>query len=261
MSFRLRVLGLVVLVAVSATAATAWPTLRQASQQITNSAIADRAQLDEVVSRLKEYGSQHGAWEGVPGLVQQLPARTGQRIHLVAEPGTVIVDTDTQENRTPRPLGTMTAFVEPRPVLSLGEGQPNRVPATVKAIRSYRVGALLAACLTRGNIPVSVSPGSYGVPGFDADLSNADLSNRPGIDQFITDCRAAATEPGRDVQADVLRVNACRTAKTPLPDAAFGMGRSSGTPIPAMTVATVIRRRYVTTAGLVRRSCARSRLG
>jgi len=202
------------LVAVSATAATAWLTLRQASQQINDSATADRAQLDEIVSRLKEYGSQHGTWEGVSDLVMDLRIRTGQRIHLVDESGTVIVDTDTEEQRTARPLGITTAFVDPRPVLVLGDGQPDPVAATVKAIRSYRSGVLLAACLTRGSIPVSVSAAGDGVPNFNADLSNADLRDRPDVDEFVADCRAAAAEPGRDVHADALRVNACLIAKT-----------------------------------------------
>jgi two-component system sensor histidine kinase BaeS len=157
------------LVAVSATAATAWLTLQQASQQINESATVDQAQLDQVVAQLEEYGRRHGTWEGVPGLVQELRARTGQRIHLVAETGEVIVDTDTQENRTSRPLGTMTGFVDPRPVLDLSAppADPAQRPgAVVKAVASYLAGVLLAARLTRRDIPVAVSPGAIGVPTF-----------------------------------------------------------------------------------------------
>jgi two-component system, OmpR family, sensor histidine kinase BaeS len=215
-SFRLRVLGLVMLVAVSATAATAWLTLRQASQQIDESATVDRAQLDEVVSRLKEYGSQHGTWEGVPGLVRDLRARTGQRIHLVADTGEVIVDTDTEENRTARALGTMTGFVDPRPMLDLSESPADpaaRQDAVVKAVGAYRSGVLFAACLTRIGVPVTASPGDMGVPGFDADLRDVDLSDPQGIQQIVAECRAAATVSASYGQADTARVKLCASLK------------------------------------------------
>ncbi|HEX7746832.1 MAG TPA: ATP-binding protein [Micromonosporaceae bacterium] len=217
MSFRLRVLGLVMLVAVSATAATAWLTLQQASQQIDDSATVDRAQLDEVVFRLKEYGSRHGTWEGVPGLVRDLRARTGQRIHLVAETGEVIVDTDTEENRTARALGTMTGFVDPRPVLDLSRSPADpaaREEVVAKAVAAYRSGVLFAACLTRINVPVAVSPGSIGIPRFDADLRDFDLRDRQGVDQAVAECRAAAVVPGWYEQADAARVKVCGTSKT-----------------------------------------------
>jgi two-component system sensor histidine kinase BaeS len=211
-SFRLRVLWLVVLVAVSATAATAWLTLRQASRQINDSATTDRAQLDQVVGRLRMYGSLHGTWEGVPGLVRDLRAQTGQRIHLVADTGDVIVDTDTQENRNARPLGTMVGFVDPRPVLNLAAlpAEPTgREKGVVGAIAAYRTGVLFAACLTRESVPVVASPTSMGVPQFDADLSAADVRDRQGVDEIVDGCRDAAAQPGRDLAADAGRVQDC----------------------------------------------------
>ncbi|HEX2771190.1 MAG TPA: ATP-binding protein [Micromonosporaceae bacterium] len=216
MSFRLRVLGLVMLVAVSATAATAWLTLRQASQQIDESATVDRAELDEVVARLEEYGSRHGTWEGVPRLVRDLRAQTGQRIHLVAETGEVIVDTDTEENRTARALGTMTGFVDPRPVLNLSRSPADpaaRQDAVVKAVAAYRSGVLFAACLTRIGVPVTASPGGMGIPGFAADLRDVDLSDPQGIQQIVSECRTAATVPSFYEQADAARVKVCGTPK------------------------------------------------
>ncbi|MEV0723379.1 ATP-binding protein [Micromonospora purpureochromogenes] len=244
MSFRLRVLWLVVLVAVSATAATAWLTLRQASQQINDSATADRAQLDRVVGRLSTYGSQHGTWEGVPDLVRDLRAQTGQRIHLVADTGQVIVDTDTQEHRTARPLGTMVGFVDPRPVLNLAAlpAEPaGREKGMVSAIAAYRTGVRFAACLTRHSVPVVASPTSTGVPQFDADLSRADLSravrDRRGVDEIVDGCRDVAAEPGRDV-ADAARVQVCGSSTVQPLDSclaqAFTNGISDVAPVPAL---------------------------
>ncbi|MEO3780897.1 ATP-binding protein [Micromonospora sp. B11E3] len=221
MSFRLRVLWLVILVAVSAVAATAWLTLRQASQQINDSATTDRAQLDQVVGRLRAYGSQHGTWEGVPSLVQNLRAQTGQRIHLVADTGDVIVDTDTQEDRTARPLGTMVGFVDPRPVLNLAAlpTEPaGRAKGVVDAIAAYRTGVLFAACLTRESVPAVASPTSTGVPRFDADPSTAAVRHRPGVDQIVRGCRDAAAQADRNRAAGADRVQGCGalTAVEPL---------------------------------------------
>ncbi|MGK5442893.1 ATP-binding protein [Micromonospora sp. URMC 105] len=240
MSFRLRVLWLVVLVAVSATAATAWLTLRQASQQINDSATADRAQLDEVVDRLRTYGSRHGTWEGVPDLVQDLRGQTGQRIHLVADTGQVIVDTDTQENRTARPLGTMVGFVDPRPVLNLAAlpAEPAaRNKGMVDAIAAYRTGVRYAACLTRRSVPVVASPTSTGVPQFGADLSRVEVRDRPYVDEIVAGCRDVAAEPGRGL-ADAAQVQVCGASTVvPLDSClaqAFTNGISDVAPVPAL---------------------------
>ncbi|MFE9690238.1 sensor histidine kinase [Micromonospora sp. NPDC005806] len=205
MSFRIRVLGLVMLVAVSATAATAWLTLREASQQITASATADRAQVEDVTARLTEYGARHGTWEGVVGLVSNLRARTGHRIQLVAESGTVIVDTDQLDGRTARPLGDTTSFVNPRPLLDLSR-QPaaDRAAITVKAIASYRSGVLFAACLTRNGVDVAAAPGGLGLPVF-----AAHPGERPDADALIAECVQTRAEQGRDRRADLTRVAVC----------------------------------------------------
>ncbi|MGK5674587.1 sensor histidine kinase [Micromonospora sp. URMC 106] len=214
MSFRLRVLCLVIVVAVSATAATLWLTLRQASQQINESATADQAQLEEVVARLQAYGSGHGTWEGVPALVQDLRAQTGQRIHLAAEVGPVIVDTDTLERRTARPLGSTVGFVDPRPELNLA-GLPadpaGRKEEVVGEIAAYRTGVRFAACLTRHGVPVASAATSTGVPRFDADLSEVDVRDRRGFDVTIDACRDVAFESGQDRKINAARVQACGT--------------------------------------------------
>ncbi|MFC7546933.1 sensor histidine kinase [Plantactinospora sp. GCM10030261] len=199
MSFRVRVLCLVILVAVSATAATAWLTLRQASQQINDSATVDRAQLDQVVAQLETYGSQHGTWEGVPALVRTLRVQTGQRIHLVADTGTVIVDTDTLEKRTARPLGTVVGFVDPRPVLNLAAlpaDPAGREKGVVSAISAYRLGVLFAACLTRESVPVVTSPTSTGVPQFDPDRDADDARRQREVDEIVRGCRDVAARSG-----------------------------------------------------------------
>ncbi|MFD0821382.1 hypothetical protein ACFQ0D_24430, partial [Micromonospora zhanjiangensis] len=173
MSFRLRVLGLLVLVAVSATVATTWLVLRQASQQITDTANVDRAQAETIGTRLTDYGREHASWTGVAAQIQDLHRQTGQRIHLVTENGTVIADTDTLAGRTARPLGLVTSFVDPRPALALPAGADDKtlVGITEDLIRSYRIDALFSNCLSAAGIPVRVTSIRYGVPKLKADVS------------------------------------------------------------------------------------------
>ncbi|HEY0698839.1 MAG TPA: ATP-binding protein, partial [Micromonospora sp.] len=139
----------------------------------------------------------------------------------VADTGEVIVDTDTQENRTARPLGTMVGLVDPRPVLNLAAlpAEPAaREKGVVGAIAAYRTGVLFAACLTRKFVPVVASPTSTGVPQFDADLSAAEMRDRRGVDEIVDGCRDAAAQPDRDRVAGAARVRDCGalTAAEPL---------------------------------------------
>ena len=207
MSFRFRVLGLVMLVAVSATAVTAWLTLSQARDQISASASADQAQVDMISSKLKDYASQHGTWEGVAELVRQLHSETGQRIHLESDLG-VLVDTDTEENpqRATRPLGPLTALVDPRPTLSLASRTKDPAGNTVDAIGAYRSGVLFAACLTREGLDVHSAPDASGMPVFTAGPSATQAA--PGL---VDNCRIDTADGGRDLETDILRTTDCLT--------------------------------------------------
>jgi DNA-binding response OmpR family regulator len=195
-SFRLRLLLLVVLVAVTATVATAWLTLRQASQQIVDSAAADQTQVDLVTEQLTRYGQEHGTWAGVVDLVQDLRARTGQRIHVVTESGEVLVDTDTEEGRPARPLGSSSAIVDPRPILPLTVAGPDAEKATAKAIIDYRHTARNAACLTARGIRLSRSSDHLGLPRF-APAAH----EQPNLKEILLTCEGTATLPSDGAEA------------------------------------------------------------
>lgn len=171
MSFRLRVLALVALVAVTATTLTAWLTLQQANRQVTDSAEAQRQDIDRITGELAAYGATHGTWEGVAYLVERLGVRTGQRIRLVTEYGLVVVDTDTLAGRTARAVDSPPIPVDPRPALELpDQADPaTLVRITLDEIDTYRSGVLLAACLTRAGTGVVMTAGPYGVPRHAAD--------------------------------------------------------------------------------------------
>ncbi|MFC0526893.1 sensor histidine kinase [Phytohabitans kaempferiae] len=200
MSFRVRVLVLVTLVAVTAVGATAWIVLRQASQQITESQTADRAVMDRVTTPLLEYGQTHGTWEGVPNLVYDLSISTGQRIHLATESGIVVSDTDTLQGITARDLGPSASLVDPRPKLDLSAAD-DPFGITTKAASGYRAGVRFAACVTRRGYPVQKINGTFGVPTFRA----------PDADpRAVADCRQKSAESRRDLEFGEQRISACK---------------------------------------------------
>ena len=200
MSFRLRVLVLVTLVAVTAVGATAWIVLRQASQQITDSETADRVVIDRVANQLREYGETHGTWEGVPTLVYDLGATTGQRIHMATQDGEVVSDTDTLDGITARPLGTSATLVDPRPKLDLTE-VPEPFGTTTRVVTSYWAGVRYAACLTRAGYVVRKVDGAFGIPSFEA---------RDGDPEAIKECAARAETTTREKEIIRQRIEACR---------------------------------------------------
>lgn len=101
MSFRIRVLGLLMVVALAATAATAWLTLRQANRQVQETAAAGRQEVARITGELRAYGFAHGTWEGLSPTVAELARDTGQRIRVATETGSLLVDSDALSGRTP----------------------------------------------------------------------------------------------------------------------------------------------------------------
>ncbi|MCX5342609.1 hypothetical protein NRF20_24675 [Streptomyces sp. R-74717] len=85
MSFRLRALGLLMLVAMAATAATARLTLRQANLQVRDSVAAGQQEVSRITGELYAYGFAHGTWDGVSPTVGALAKDTGQRIRVATE--------------------------------------------------------------------------------------------------------------------------------------------------------------------------------
>ncbi|MFF9274208.1 ATP-binding protein [Streptomyces griseosporeus] len=167
MSFRLRVFGLLALVALVATGATAWLTLAQAERQVRESAAAGRQDVARITGALRAYGFAHGTWDGVAPTVAGLARDTGQRIRVATETDVLVTDSDALSGRTPRPPGGQAPLVvDPRPVLRLPAGRVPRmsVKLAVRAMADYRVAAADAACLTRAGVPVTARPDALGVP-------------------------------------------------------------------------------------------------
>ncbi|MFF8815447.1 sensor histidine kinase [Streptomyces pactum] len=168
MSFRLRVLVLVLFVAVAATAATAWLTLRQVTRQARESVAVGQQEVSRITEELRAYGLTHGTWDGVSGTVAELAGATGQRVRVVTvDEDVLLADSDALAGRTPRKAGTRPpVVVDPRPGLRLPAEAVGRRGAkhTVVALGTHRREAAYAACLTRAGAQVRVRTDELGVP-------------------------------------------------------------------------------------------------
>jgi hypothetical protein len=162
-SFRLRVLALVSLVALTAIGATAYLAYMQASRQVTQSAEADRNTVGRVIDELTGYARRHGTWEGVAWTVRDLGNATGQRIKLVTQSGTVVVDTDTLAGWRARPVTDRSTPIDPRPILTI----PDRAAAASRAgVATPRVSQT-----PRGTSPHGPEPTTTPTPESTADAA------------------------------------------------------------------------------------------
>ncbi|ELP71185.1 sensor histidine kinase [Streptomyces turgidiscabies] len=172
MSFRLRVLGLLTLVAMATTAATGWLTLRQANRQVQETVTAGRQEVSRITGELRTYGFTHGTWDGLSPTVASLAQDTGQRIRVATESDVLLTDSDALAGRTPRePSSQPPVLVDPRPVLRVPAAQVRRVSMkqVAEAIAGYRTEAAYAACLTRAGADVTARPDKLGIPRIEAD--------------------------------------------------------------------------------------------
>ena len=172
MSFRLRILGLLMLVALTATAATAWLTLRQANRQIEETVTAGRQEMSRITGELRAYGFTHGTWDGLSPTVAELAKDTGQRVRVATETDVLLADSGALAGRTPRaPSSQPAVLVDPRPVLRFQADKVRltSMKRTVTAIADYRAAAAHAACLTRAGARVTARPDDVGVPRISTD--------------------------------------------------------------------------------------------
>lgn len=167
MSLRLRVIGLLMLAAMAATAATAWLTLRQVTSQVRESDRAGRQEVSRITGELHAYGFAHGTWEGVSPTVAELERDTGQRIRVTTESDVLLADSDALAGREPRAVSSRPPVpVDPRPELRFPQGKVPlaSVKLTVTAIGEYRAVAAYQTCLTRAGVRMTARPNSFGIP-------------------------------------------------------------------------------------------------
>ncbi|KPM50902.1 two-component sensor histidine kinase [Frankia sp. CcI49] len=210
MSFRLRVVLLIVLLVATSTGATAWLTLRQASRELSDSVAASRHDAAVAVDALSAYGRLHGSWRGVAGTVRDLADQLHQRIRLETAGGEPIADSDLLAGRRARAVTGAPTTVNPQPALPpLAAANPDaRSRTVITLVDAYRRGWLFAACLTESGIGVQqvfymkVSDGR-GQPIFP--LFEAIDDQGPAVDA----CRQRADSEPFDSETVTTRGRAC----------------------------------------------------
>ncbi|HYN97341.1 MAG TPA: HAMP domain-containing sensor histidine kinase [Pilimelia sp.] len=165
MSFRLRVLLMTMLIAVTATGATGWLTLRQASREFTATVAADQDELASITASLAGYGSL-GTWDAVATRVRELSVRTRERIRVVTETGGVLADSDLLAGREARPTAGPPILVDPRPVIRFPQNTTAQglAKTVLVATVQYQKALRDAACLTAAGAAVRADRSQYGVP-------------------------------------------------------------------------------------------------
>lgn len=200
-----------VFIALTATGATAWLTLRLTSQQFTEAAATDQQTAEDIVAQIASYGKSHGTWTGVPLEVERLSAQTGKRIKLEAESGEVIVDSDTLDGRTARPTAGAPLLANPRPALlfSTEELRGDVYGQTAAAIANYRHQILLSSCLTEKNAPAeyfTLDPGVTRAGG----LSDLALEMRlKGDHPMVKECLLQALPTKEEITTTLDLVREC----------------------------------------------------
>src|SRR5262249_4584091 len=179
LSYRVRAVLLVALLACAAIAVTAVVSARSTVAQLSRSEDSRQDDVDLIASKLTDYGIVHGTWVGVASLTLTLEQETSQRIKLTTQDGEVIVDTDNLHGRTARETsGRSPVAILPRPTLHLGAVDSScAYTTTLQSIETYRCDARMAACLTQAGLPVSSTPGADGIASIVYDAATANQAN------------------------------------------------------------------------------------
>ncbi|MEV0576992.1 ATP-binding protein [Streptomyces sp. NBC_01463] len=258
MSFRLRVLGLLMLVAMAATAATAWLTLRQANNQVRESARAGQEEVSRILDGMTTYGFVHGTWEGAAPTVRSLSAATGQRIRVVTETDVLVADSDVLAGRPAREVsGRPPVLADARPRLRLPAAKIPRasVKRTVTAITDYRASVAYAACLTSAGAAVTARPDSVGIPRVQADRRPAQCKEPTAGDSapYVAQDSAAAVKCESDprLSACLQRVFNERTLSVAPPRLQIGLGALDESPAGLAAAPTVAVAGAVALAAIV----------
>ncbi|MFI1829592.1 sensor histidine kinase [Streptomyces sp. NPDC020412] len=244
MSFRLRVVGLLVVVAVVAAALSTWMTWRQATSQVAEMATSDMAEVDRIADSLKQYAFSHGTWDGVGSRVLRLSEDTGQRIRLTVGEESVIADSDALTGRKPRDFSSRpVAIIDPVPQLvPYDSAMARRIERTAEHIATYRAHLLRVQCLTRKGRELLAMPNKYGMPVLRTTTYVADGCGTPRIppasaaDHKATAACAAAP---RDKLNDCLQLAFRESVEKGSPQRAeiyLGVGNP---PLPRLSVAPV----------------------
>jgi two-component system sensor histidine kinase BaeS len=167
--FRSRVFLLIGAVAIVAAGATALLTVRQATQQVSDSAAVAQKDVDTIVAEIAQSGGLRTDWGNLGATVDALAKRTGQRIRVSTQDGKLLVDSDTLHGGKARPISRQGSItIDPRPSIDLDRYQPAD-PFTTLAdeAASFRNAFAKAECLAAQGVTAPEKPDRFGVPSID----------------------------------------------------------------------------------------------
>ncbi|MDT7725814.1 MAG: two-component system, OmpR family, sensor histidine kinase BaeS [Actinomycetota bacterium] len=144
--FRARIALLIAIVISLTAGATALLTVRQATQQVTNSAVVAEQDIGTIEGRIADFGGLSKNWDGVGPTVEALAKRTGQRIQLTTDTGEVVADSDILSGGRARPVSRQArTVVDPRPNPPFTTGG---VPELAQALLDYQRDLDFTSCIT-----------------------------------------------------------------------------------------------------------------
>lgn len=117
MSFRLRIFLLVLVVAVTATGATAYLTISLTSREAARVEAARDQHEAAIVDEIRRFGIRHGQWAGVDAVVRQWSRGTGLHIRVETVDGEALTDSDNLTGRAAGPVKPLSRHIDPMPPL------------------------------------------------------------------------------------------------------------------------------------------------
>jgi two-component system sensor histidine kinase BaeS len=200
MSFPVRMLALVLLVAALATGVTGYLTYRVAADRLANSEPVYQADVDLISRTLTEDGLTNGDWLGVGTALRGLSDSTGRRIRLTDAHGVVLADSDILDGRAPRAPKAPVAALEPRPQITFNLEWNQEKAVTMQELDIFRLGVERSRCLRRAGIAVTVSPGPHQVPR----LAAAATASPSAVSDALAGCAAESwRDAGRNGLLDM----------------------------------------------------------
>ncbi len=219
MTFRVRVFVLVALVALVATGASTYVTLAFAKNEVARSAETQQRVMQQIADEITRYGQDHGTWEGVAVLAQQLARQTGRRIRLdTQEAREGIVDTALLLDQPVEPLTDLTTLIDARPRFEVPVWITGKIDLVVlQSVERYRREVRFAACLTRHGFSPKVLSVTEGVPSY---------SHSTVPDDVVSTCRQGTASTEESLRRDSAEVAQCEpvygTTATPSSPALSG---------------------------------------
>jgi two-component system sensor histidine kinase BaeS len=155
---------LVIVVAAVAAGATAWLTVRQASEQLTRATTIAHQDVDRVVSEITTFGLLQGNWANVDALVREQAARTGQRVRLITTDGVHLADSDPAAGAS---SPNQTISVDTRKAPPLDDMRPPELSYRAAIMMSgYEERLRVARCWRHHGIEVTAVPDPTGTYDF-----------------------------------------------------------------------------------------------